>query len=442
MTPIEIGVGAFIALVVLIYAGFHVAIVLFLVGFVGTWLLRGNIDIAGSMIALAVTDSIAEYEFGTIPLFVAMGLFITVSGLGRDTYIVANSAFRRIPGRLAHATVGANAMFAAITGISIASASLFAKVAVPEMLQRGYSPALATGVVAGSSMLGMLIPPSILLILYAFLTDRSVADMYAAALVPGLLLALGFSATIAVIGLTRPAMIGEPLADRNTRENLGILRTIKLSFPILLLIIVVLGGIYGGIFTATEAGAIGAAGGLIFAILRRSVNFRSVISIILETGYITASLVMIVAGAMVFTRFLAMTGLPAIIVGWVVDYQLSLVIVMAIYVLIILILGTSLDSGSILMIVVPVFAPVLEQLGANLVSTGIITVLAIEVGLITPPVGMSAFVVKAALTSDPRTASISLNQIFVGSLPFVGTSILVIALLMFFPSLTSTAWFR
>lgn len=442
MTPLMIGIGAFIVLVALIYAGFHIAVVLFVIGLVGTWILRGDMDIAGSMIALAVTDSVAEYEFGTIPLFVAMGLFITISGLGRDAYSLANSAFHRLPGRLAHATVGANALFAAITGVSIASASLFAKIAVPEMLDRGYSPSLATGAVAGSSMLGMLIPPSILLILYAFLTDRSVADMYAAALIPGLLLATAFSATIVLIGLLRPAAIGEPAKRVAKTETLGFRRTLKLLLPIFLLISAVLGGIYGGVFTATEGGAVGAAGGLVIALMRRSLNFRSFYQMILETGYITASLIMIIAGAMVFTRFLAMTGLPATIVVWVTDNQLSLNSIMAIYVLIILVLGTSLDSGSILLIVVPVFAPVLEQLGADLVSIGVITVLTIEVGLISPPVGMSAFVVKAALAADPRTKSITLNQIFAGSLPFVGASILVITLLLIFPQLTSTGWAR
>lgn len=441
MTAFEIGLCSFVALVMLIYMGFHIAIVLFLVGLGGTWLLRGDIDIAGRMIALAVTDSIAEYEFGTIPLFVIMGLFITISGLGRDSYLVANSAFRRVPGRLGHATVGANAIFAAITGVSIASASLFAKIAVPEMLKRGYSPALATGIVAGSSMLGMLIPPSILLIVYAFLTDRSVSDMYAAALIPGLLLTFAFSATIFLIAWVRPGAVGEP-ADRSNEERLGLRRVFVLVFPIALLIALVLGGIYGGIFTATEAGAVGAAGGLVIALMRRSLDWPTFRRMVLETGYITASLILIVAGAMVFTRFLAMTGLPTTMVAWVVENQFSVASVMAIYVVLILLLGTTLDSSSILMIVVPVFAPVLEQLGADLVSVGVVTVLAIEVGLITPPMGMSVFVVKAALESDPDTATISLKDIFVGSAPFVIASVFVIALLLMFPTLTSTGWVR
>jgi tripartite ATP-independent transporter DctM subunit len=209
MTPLAIGIAGFGALTLLIVAGMHISTALLLVAFVGTALIRDDWDLAGSMLGQAATDAVTEYEFGTVPLFVLMGFLAMVGGVGRDAYAVAHRLLHRVPGGLGHATVAGNALFAAITGISVASAALFTRLAVPEMLARGWRPRLAVGIVAGSSMLGMLIPPSLLMIVYAVLTETSVGDIYTAGIVPGLILTAAFMGAIWLIAKWRPEWVGE-----------------------------------------------------------------------------------------------------------------------------------------------------------------------------------------------------------------------------------------
>ena len=328
---------------------------------------------------------------------------------------VGEQAFRKIRGGLGVATVGANAIFAAITGVSIASAAVFTKVAVPQMIDRGYNPRFAVGVVAGSSVLGMLIPPSLLLIIYGILVEVSIGDLFIAGVLPGLLLAFLYAVGILVMARTTPGFVGNPREGSDAADpvfsGLDILRKMT---PVVVLIGAVFGGIYGGVFTPTEAGAVGALGALIVALLRRSLDLKSFWRILVETGHVTASICILFVAATMYSRMLALSGFPNAMGDWLTAAQFSFYGIIIAYVLIVLILGSILDSTSIMLIMVPLFAPPLLAMGADLVWFGIITIIAVEIGLLTPPLGISAFVVKANLRDD----RIGLKDIFIGAAPF------------------------
>jgi C4-dicarboxylate transporter, DctM subunit len=435
VTPLDIGLIGFVALTLLIYSGVHISTALLAVTFFGTWMIRGDVDSAGRLLALAATDAVADYEFGTVPLFVLMGFLVMVAGVGRDAYAVAHRALRSVPGGLAQATVIGNAIFSAITGITVAAVVLFTKIAVPEMLARGYHPRLAVGVVAGSAMLGMLIPPSVLMIVYAVITEISIGDIYTAGILPGIVLTLAFCGAIYLIARLRPDWTGPKTGGGHALG--GERSAVAQLLPIVALVGLVLGGMYGGVFTATEAGAVGAAGALVIAIVRRALSFRTFVSLLTDTGYVTASLILIIASAIMFSRFLAISGLPSALSDWVTRMEFGLLLVTVVYVLLVLALGTALDSTSTILIAVPVFAPILKGLGGDLVWIGVVTMIAVEIGLITPPLGMSPFVVKSSLAQHQWGRHISLADIYWGASPFAVAALAVVALIIFFPWLGS-----
>ena len=435
MTPLEIGIAGFAVLTLLIYSGMHISTSLLLVSFCGVALIRDNWTLAGNLLAQTATDAVTEYEFGTAPLFVLMGFMVMAAGIGRDCYVVAERMFGRVAGGIGQATVVGNAVFSAVTGVSIAAVVMFTRMAVPEMLKRGYPPRLAVGVVAGSAMLGMLIPPSVLMIIYAVITETSIGDIYNAGILPGIVLSVAFMLTIYIIAKRTPGMADAVFAAREAAGTTGQPGLFKLMIPIVALIALVLGGMYAGLFTATEAGAVGAAGGIVIALMRRALTPKVFWQILIDTGYVTSSIVLIIASAAMFTRFLAVSGLPSYLSQWIAAHQFSLVSVMLVYIVIVLVLGTALDSVSTILIAVPVFAPVFKDLGGNLVWVGIITMIAVEVGLITPPLGMSPFIVKSTLDADGLGQQISLKDIYMGSLPFAAAALVVIALLVAFPKI-------
>ncbi len=435
MSNVSIALGSLLLMLVLIYSGMHVAITLGLLSFVGVWLIRDDAQIAANLLAQAVNDSIASHIFGVVPLFVLTGFLVAYADIGKDAFEVANQAFRRLRGGLGVATVAANAVFAAITGISIASAAVFTRVAVPQMLRFGYQPRFAVGVVAGSSVLGMLIPPSLLMILYGFLSDQSVGDLFTAGIVPGVLLALAFSVVIVLMAWFRPGMVyvkARPLDV--AREDLMPLREMAIKIiPIVLLIGSVLGGIYAGFFTATEAGAVGALMALVIALARRKLTFKSFWGVLTETGHVTVSVSFLIICANIYTRMLAMSGTPQAMVEWMAAAGFGVAMFMLVYVIVILLLGTIIDSSSIMLIVLPLMLPIAQQFGLNLIWFGVVTVVAVEIGLITPPFGLSVYVIKSTLG---RTVDISLGDIFRGTAPFTLTMMGVLGLLIAFPKLS------
>ncbi len=430
MSPIEIGALSVIAIIVLVYIGVYIPIALGVVSFVSIWLMRDNFDLAMNLLKIAVGDSVMEYTFATVPLFTFMGLIVSKAGLGADIYEVMNSGFKRVKGGIGMATVGANAVFAAVTGSSIASASVFSKVSVPQMLAFNYNPRFAVGVVAGSSVLGMIIPPSAMLIIYSFVAEQSVGDMFLAGIVPGLLLAAAYIVAIWAMGRLAPAYVGGRKADEMEWMPIG--EIASKTLPTVTLILVVLGGIYTGWLTPVEAGATGSLLGLLIAILRGRMSLRGFWDALLETGHITASILFLITAASIYSRMLGLAGLPNELGDMLSASQMSYVWIMVIYVALMIFLGTLLDTASIILIVVPMFLPLIEPMGLSLVWFGIVTVVGAEIGLLTPPLGISCFVIKATLNDD----RISLKDVFIGAFPFAVVMLIVLIALIRFPSLS------
>jgi tripartite ATP-independent transporter DctM subunit len=434
MSDIQIGLLSIVGILFLIYSGMHVAIALTLLSFLGVGLIRDNWTIASKMLALAASDSISGYIFGVVPLFVLMGLLISVSGIGKDTFDVANRLFKGVRGGLGISTVAANAVFAAVTGISIASAAVFTKVAVPEMIRLGHRPRFAVGVVTGSSVLGMLIPPSLLLILFGVLTETSIGDLFKAGIMPGILLSTAYSLAILWMAYKIPGYVGEIRSGSEAWSG------VQMSFgqaiwkltPIVLLIALVLGGIYAGWFTPTESGAVGALGALVLTLGKRQLDWAKLWQVLTETGHVTVSILFLLIAANIYGRMLALSGITGFVGTWIGESGLGLYAILSIYLVVVLLMGTILDSTSIMMIIVPLIYPIMHAMGVNFVWFGLVTVIAIEVGLITPPLGIAAFVVKSTLDDQ----SITLNDVFIGSLPYVVIMILVLVLVVIFPSIS------
>lgn len=435
MTGIEVGLFSVLAILILIYSGLYVPVALGLVSFASVWYLRDSLDAPVYLVTLAASNSLEDYVFGVIPLFVLMGLLVSHSQMGRDIYEVANQLLRRLRGGLGVATVVANAAFAAITGVSIASASVFSRVAVPEMTRFGYNPRFAVGVVAGSSVLGMLIPPSVMLIIYAIITEQSVAALFKAGIIPGLILALAYIVGIVAMATVFPSYIGGQKLQTDAeflRSRMSSKELVGKTAPLVILILLVLGGIYGGVFTPTEAGAVGALGALIIALIKRKLDRRILWEVLAETGHIVASILMLIVAATMYSRMLAISGLPNELGDWISQTELGLYGILAIYVAILIVLGTILDTTSIILIMVPLFLPVMAPFDINLIWFGIITIVGAEIGLLTPPLGISCYVIKSTLDDD----SISLYDIFAGAFPFAVIMLLVLIILIAFPALS------
>ncbi len=432
MSPVEIGILSVGAIVVFIYLGLHIPVALGIVSFVSIWIISGKLILAFNFLRVAVGDSVTEYEFATIPLFTFAGLLIAKAALGTDIYEVMNQSFRRVKGGIGMATVGANAIFAAVTGSSIASASVFTKVSVPEMLRYKYNPRFAVGVVAGSSVLGMSIPPSAMLIIYSFVAEQSVGDMFLAGVVPGIMLSIAFVISIFIMARLTPGFVGGEIVGDETVHLLSMGDVMSKTLPIVILVAVILGGIYAGWLTPVEAGAAGSTVALIIALIRRRLTIWTFWEALLETGYITASILFLITTASLYSRMLGYAGLPNELNTFLTGQQFSFLWIMAGYVLLMLVLGTLLDTASIILIVVPLFISLLEDMGLSLIWFGIVTVVGAEIGLLTPPLGISCFVIKATL-NDPN---ISLKDVFLGSLPFAIVMLLVLIIIIRFPVLS------
>lgn len=436
MTGLEIGLLSVVVILILIYSGMYVPVALGLVSFISVWYLRDSTEAPVYLLTLAASDGLEEYHFGVIPLFVLMGLVVSQCELGRDIYDVSNFLLRKIKGGLGVATVAANTMFAAITGVSIASASVFARVSVPEMRRFGYSPRFAVGVVAGSSVLGMLIPPSVMLIIYAIVVELSVADMFKAGIFPGLLLAAAYIIAIVCMAVFFPKFIGgqdeQSLRFSDEQGNLSVGQVLAKLTPFLVLILLVLGGIYGGVFTPTEAGAVGALGALVIAAIKQKLNREVLWKVLSETGHIVASILLLIVAATMYSRMLAISGLPIEFGEWISASNLGLTTILVIYVVALIIMGTILDTTSIILIMVPLFLPVMAPYDVNLVWFGIITIFGAEIGLLTPPLGISCYVIKSTLPDK----DISLYDVFAGAFPFAVIMLVVLVLLIMFPAIS------
>lgn len=430
MTSLVIGAISIGLIFLLVYLGVYVAIALGGVSFVGVWMITGNVSLAGNLLYIAAFESLKSYEFAVVPLFVFMGLIVSAAEFGRDAFQLAARLLRRLPGGLGIATVVSNAIFAAVSGTSIAAGAVFTRIAVPEMLRLGYKPRFAVGVVAGSSVLGMLIPPSLLLIIYGITTEQSIGKLFLAGIGPGLLLAGLYCLGIIGMALFWRGFVGDPKDETDT-NSYSLARALSAIAPLAALAALMLGGIYGGIFTPTEAGAVAAWGALVIAGLNRRITLRQIWRVLVETGYVTVTILFLVVAASMYSRMLTFVGVQGSVASLLQNTDMTPLLFISLYVLVLLLLGMILDATSIILICVPIVLVPSIALGFDPIHLGIITIIAVETGLLTPPLGLSAFVVKGALEDQ----AISLKIIFQGCAPFVIMMLVAVALVYAFPAI-------
>jgi len=426
-----VGLMAIVALFVMIYAGMPVAFALAVSAAIGIALIKDSVAVAIETLALVADGSVSEYVFAAVPLFVLMGLVVGAADIGRDSLQAAHWLLRRLKGGLGVATVAANAVFAAITGISIASAAIFSRVAVPPMIEHGFTPRFAVGLVAGTSVLGMLIPPSLLLIVYGLIAEVSISRLFLAAVVPGLVLASAFALAVVAAVAMQLRFAVDPNKMSDLDKTIDAKSAWMKFFPVATLILIVLGGIYGGIFTPTEAGAVGTLAATILALAMKRTNIRVLAGLTVEAAAGSASILFLIITASAFAVMLTLSGIPAYLSGAIGGGDFGLVGYAIGYVAVLIVLGMVLDSTSILLIMVPLAVPTVQLLGGDLVWFGIISVIGVEIGLLTPPLGLSVYAIKASLEDD----TITLNDIFIGALPFILIMLAVTVALIVYPGL-------
>lgn len=429
MSSLAIGLLSIAALIILILCGIRIAFAMGIVSLMGFFLISGNPAQAVSLVGSTFFSGIKEYGFAVLPLFIMVGCILSVSNLGDDIYQSAEVIMRRIPGGLAVATVVANAIFAAIVGSSIASAAAFSKVAYGPMTKQGYDKKFALGCVAGSSVLGMLIPPSLLFILYGMLTGASVGKMFMAGIVPGIILAVIFSIDIVIRVIRNPSLAPRNAGRGSLLENLHLLLK---PWGCILLIAIVLGGIYIGFFTPTEAGAIGVIGALLVSAVYRRLDAQSIKQIILETSETSGSVLLLLVTAKMYSRLIALSGCVNWLNEKIVASGLSITLVLIVVLLIVILMGCMLDSSSIFMLILPMMLPILQANHVDLVWFGVVLTIATEMGLITPPFGVSVFTVKSCMGE-----AASVEEIFKGAMPYLLGMILIIVLLFLCPTLAT-----
>ncbi len=415
----EIIVYALATLLVLTFLGVHIGIALGVSSMLGVYFLTGNIDVALSVISSTSYEAIRNHSLAIIPLFVLMGEIINRSGAATDLYKVCDRALSKIPGRLAIATVAGNTLFAAVSGVSIASAATFSRVAYPEMQKAGYDKRFSLGVISGSACLGMLIPPSVLLIVWAILSEGSVGALFLGGVGPGLVLGLAFAAYCLIAASLRPS-----IAPKLRQQNARITRSEWIgSLGIVLLVFIVIGGIWGGVFTPTEAAGFGVLGSALIARLK-GLGRLAFVEAILNAGRTTAPIMFLLVAGSMYARFMAMSGGTNLIQDLFVSSGMSIFGILAIMTIVWLLLGAFVDSISVILMTLPIFFPIAMAAGIDEIAFAIYGILVIEAGLLTPPVGLLVFTVKASVPDS----SVTLKDVFWGALPY-WLLILAVALL-------------
>lgn len=419
-------------LLVLVLVGVHIGVALGLASVIGIYLSYGDMSIALSILGSTAYDAIRSHTLAVIPLFMLMGEIISRSGAARDLYLVCDRALLRLPGRLAVATVIGNAAFAAVSGVSIAAAATFSRIAYPEMRRAGYGKSYALGVVTGCACLGMLIPPSVLLIVWAILTEGSVGALFIAGVVPGLLLGLTFVVYCVIVAVRNPSVA--PTIDRSAEEARPTeLRAELISgLGIVALVFIVLGGIWLGVFTPTEAAGFGALGSIVVG-WAKGMRRKEFTEAIFNAGRSTAPIMFLLIAGSMYSRLLAVSGGINMIQDLFLGTGLSVIGMILIMTVIWLLLGALIDSISIILLTVPIFVPIAVASGFNEVAFAIYGILIIEAGLLTPPMGLLVFTVKAAVPDS----SVTLGDIFRGSIPYWIMMLGVAALLLLIPGLAS-----
>ena len=423
MTPQIIGLLGLLGLIFLTLACVPLGAAMGLVGFLGYAAIDGW---RRAFIVLGTTPyDIASYSFSVLPLFILMGVVATASGMSRELFTAANALFSGRRGALPMATIGACAGFAAICGSSLATAGTFTRICVPEMRQYGYDDRIATGAVAAGGTLGILIPPSVIMVVYALAAQESVPALFAAGLIPGIVLTLLFMAAIWVIGRLYPDWMPVspriPFAER--------LRSIAIMWKLVVLFGLAVGGIYSGWFSPTEAAGIAAFAAFVIAFASRQLTFGQFIETLVQSLRTTAILMFIITGAWIFAFFVVQTELPTAIVDFIKWIDMPAWGIIVVIIICYLILGCFLDSVAIILVTTPVFLPAVTAVGFDPVWYGVLMVVLVEIGLITPPVGLNVFVIRAQLPD------ISLGTVYAGIVPFLIAAFALVVLLVLIPDL-------
>ena len=424
MSPTTIGLIGIVALSILIFSRMPIGFIMAAIGFVGFGSIV-SFDAALNLLAKDFYSTFSSYSLTVIPLFVLMGQLAFHTGLSTRLFDAAYKFIGHLPGGLAIAAVGACSLFSAICGSTNATAATMAATTLPEMKRYNYRPELATGVVASGGSLGILIPPSVIFILYGIMTEQSIGELFISGIIPGLILAVLFALTILLWATWKPE-VGPRGPRASWPEKLASLGGMV---EILLLFLGVMGGLFAGFFTPTEAGAIGAFGTLVFAVLRRALSWQGFVQSLFETTRISCMILVIVAGATVFGHFLAISRIPYNIANWIADSHLPSWGIILLIILVYLVGGFFIDALALIMLTVPIFYPVITKLGFDPIWFGVVIVLVTQMGVITPPVGANVYVVSGVARDVP------LEVIFKGCLPFLFALIIETLLLIPFPEL-------
>ena len=424
ISPPMIGLIGIVVMLVLLTLRMPIGIAMLLVGAVGFSVLHG-VTPALHMLGSYPYGYAAVYELAVIPLFVLMGNTAAVSGMGRDLYAAAYAWVGHWRGGLSSATIVSCAGFAAVSGSSVASAVTMGRVCLPEMKRYGYDDRLATGTVAAGGTLGILIPPSTAFIVYAILTEESIGKLLLAGFFPGVLLTVLFVLTISIWTRFRPEL-GPPGPRAGRRERV---KTLGQSGPMIAIVAATIGGIYLGVFTPSEAAAVGAFLALLWAGWRRTLGRGSANFVLLETVKTTAFVFLILIGALVFGPFLALSGLPQQFAAWLTSFNVPPIVILSFLMLLYIVLGMFLEGFSILVLTLPIVVPIIQTLGYDLIWFGVLMVIVLEMGLISPPVGINVFVVKGLVPDVPLT------KVFAGILPFWIAMAIALVILIAFPQI-------
>jgi tripartite ATP-independent transporter DctM subunit len=424
MTPFYVGLVGIGILLIILFSGMQIGFGMGLVGFLGFAYLTGFGPALG-LLKTVPYSTFVSHSLSVVPLFVLMGTFAQFAGLSEDLYKAVYKWLGHMRGGLAMATVGACACFAAISGSSLATAATFGRVALPEMRRYKYDPALATGSVAAGGSMGILIPPSVILIIYGIITEQSIGKLFLAGFIPGVIEALGYMIVIAVITRFNPSL-GPRGPKTDFREKLTALSK---TWEVVVLFLIVIGGIYLGVFTPTEAAGIGAFGAFIFSLFKGRLSWQTFTQSLSSTTTTTAMIFVIILGAMLLGYFLSVTRIPFELAGFVAGLPVNRYLILAFILIVFLALGCVIDSMAIVLLTVPIFYPLIVQMGFDPIWFGILVVRVTEMGLITPPVGLNVFIIKGVAPDIP------IGTIFRGIFPFLIADACELVLLVALPQL-------
>ena len=419
-----IGLMAMAAAILLAFLRVPLAFALLAVSIVGIGL-TVNWNVAFMLLPMTISEAVLSYELAVVPMFILMGNVISKTGIAQDLFRAAYAFFGHVRGGLALSTMTACSGFSAVCGSSYATAATMAKVAYPSMKRYGYSDSLAAGTIAAGGTLGILIPPSIIMVVYGILTQTNIRDMFIAGVVPGLLGVAIYLIVIRLIAARYPE--DAPAGERSSWAER--IRALSGVWPFVLLFVLIIGGLYGRLFTPTEAAGMGAGLAMLVAMLQRRLTMQLLKQIIIDTVYTSISLYAVLFGALMLSRLLTLSGLSTGILELVTSFGLEGILLIIAILLVFLVLGCVMDSMAIILIFAPLFAPIVVAQGFDLVWFGILIIVATEIALITPPIGMNVYVIKAVLPSIPMV------RIFKGLVPFVAADLVRLALLITFPAL-------